>query len=106
MPTRSKKTRDNSVLCPWPALDLGSSLLTLAVAVTLALGTSSPRPERTLLDRQPLAVFRSQGLQSISHRLVVFQEDGYTTLTQYGFPLRLTNVKFPSIGLTSRRYRN
>jgi len=52
MPTRSKKTRDNSVLCPWPALDLGSSLLTLAVVVTLALGTSSSRPERTPLDRQ------------------------------------------------------
>jgi len=81
MPTRSKKTRDNSVLCPLTRSGLGSSLLTLAVAVTLVLGTSSPRPERTSLDRPPLAILRSQGLQSISHRLVVFQQDGYTTLT-------------------------
>jgi len=66
---------------PWLALDFGSSLLTLVVAVTLALGTSSPRPEWTLLERRHLTFLRSQGLQSISHRLVVFQQDGYTTLT-------------------------
>jgi len=61
VPTRSKKTHDNSVLCPGPALDLGSSLLTLAAAVALALGTSSSRPERTPIDRLLLAILRSQG---------------------------------------------
>ena len=106
MPTRSKKTHDNSVLCPGPALDLGSSLLTLAAAVALALGTSSSRPERTPIDRLLLAILRSRGLQSISHRLVVLQQGGYTAMTQYVCPLRLTNVQWPSIGLTSRRYRN
>ena len=60
MPTRSKKTRDKVCSAPGPALDVGSSLLTLAVAVALALGTSSPRPERTPLDRQPLAILRSR----------------------------------------------
>ena len=58
MPTRSKKTRDNSVLCPGPALDFGSSLLTLTVVVALALGTSSPRPGRTPPTRQPPAFLR------------------------------------------------
>jgi len=51
MPTRSKRHATTVRSAPWPALDLGSSLLTLAVAVTIALGTSSPRPERTPLDR-------------------------------------------------------
>ena len=49
MPTRSKKTRQQCALPPGPALDLGSSFLTLTVVVTLALGTSSPRPGRTPL---------------------------------------------------------
>jgi len=105
---RHAPKRHTTTVCsaPAPALDLGSSLLTLAVAVTLALVTSSPRPERTSPDMPPLAALCSQGLQSISHRLVVFQQDGYITLTQYVCSLRLTNVNWPSIGLTSRRYRN
>ena len=54
------KRHDNSVLCPLgPALDLGSSLLTLTVVVALALGTSSPRPVRTPLTMQPSASLRT-----------------------------------------------
>ena len=81
---RHAPKRHATTVCfvPGPALGLGSSLLTLTVAVALALGTSPPRPERTPLDRPPLAILRSPGLQSISHRLVVFQPDSYTTLSQ------------------------
>ena len=57
MPTRSKTTRQQCALPPGPAQDLGSSILTLPVVVVLALGTSSPCPERTPLTRQPAAVF-------------------------------------------------
>ena len=82
MPTRSKKDTTTVYSAPGPAMDLGSSLLILTVVVALALGTSSPRPERTPLDMPPLAILRSPGLQSISHRIVVFQSDSYTTLSQ------------------------
>ena len=59
MPTHSKKSRQQCALPPGPAQDLGSSLLTPTVVVALALGTSSPGPERTPLTRQPAAIFRT-----------------------------------------------
>ena len=51
--TLQKDLRQQCALPPGPALDLGSSLLTLTVVVALALGTSSPPPGRTPLTRQP-----------------------------------------------------
>ena len=59
MPTRFKKDTTTVCSAPGPILDLGSSLLTPTVVVALALGTSSPGPERTPLTRQPAAIFRT-----------------------------------------------
>ena len=75
MPTRSKTTRQQCALPPGPALDLGSSLLTPTVVVALALGTSSPRPERTPLTRQPAAIFRTGSSVDYRRHLVYTETD-------------------------------
>jgi len=70
--------KDTTTVCsaPGPVLDLGSSLLALTVVVALALGTSSPRPGRTPLTRQPPAFLRTGSSVELSstHRL---NKDGH-----------------------------
>ena len=74
MPTRSKKTRQQCALPPGPALDLRSSLITLTVVVTLALGTSSPRPGRTPLTRQPSAFLRTGSSVELSSTYRLYKD--------------------------------
>ena len=70
--------KDTTTVCSalGPALDLGRSFLTLTVVVTLALGTSSPRPGRTPLTRQPAAIFRTGSSVELSST-PRFYKDGH-----------------------------
>ena len=106
MPTRSKKTCDNSVLCPrtrsgpWqlpPHTDSRcrprSRHFVATTRTDVSLYTTSCRP-----------LFTGSAVDLPSTRLLPNRRLHYVVPNVCSLPL--TNVKWPSIGLNSRRYRN